>query len=121
MKFPRILFQSGAHSIPKMGRKNWTSDAELKWLQDTIPQFREAQRRRKLADFNEATFAAFVDIFPLAFTGAIVVNGIRVAPEGDGSTVMVSDTALGRKVRLSPSMNNQQELADARPKYVADN
>ncbi len=51
-----------------MGRKSWATENQQKWLTDTVPRFREAQRQKKVGEFKQEVIAAFLQKFPLKIT-----------------------------------------------------
>lgn len=59
------MFETWTRLNTTMGRKGWTIDEEYPWLLKRIPEYRDAQRERKLGDFFERTYAAFFQEFPM--------------------------------------------------------
>ncbi len=68
-----------------MGRKGWTTDEEYAWLLNRIPEYREAQRQRKLSEYFQRTYAAFFQEFPMS-----VDEPDNLAVDGSEGNVIVA-------------------------------
>lgn len=79
-----------------MGRKGWTSDKQFDWLKEHIPQYRDAQSQRKLADFKEKMIAAFFRIFRLVFIGS---GDDTEEAKKDEDVVLAPDLQMAQTVR----------------------
>ncbi len=84
---------------------------------DRRPQYHEAQRTKRLADFYDGTMAVFVTTFPESFVG---LGGHVRNSEGDNK-LSAANLKSGKEVRVLPFINSQRELINAKKKYSASN
>lgn len=78
-----------------MGRKAWPTNTQNQWLTANIPRFHEAQRVKKVRDFNQDIIAAFFQVFTL-----VIGLDADDDSERDEGIVLAPSLRKAREVRI---------------------